>query len=227
MKVVVALGRQRAAQARRADDGRRTSAPTSGSRPSASPASPASTSSSSRTATARRSACWRSRRDAYKEVEAYPLDILGAETQGMIGYLVEQELGNLLPVRGAPGDRPHDGRGRPRRPGLHRSRPSSSARSTTRQRPSALAAEKGWTVKPDGAVLAPRRPVAQAEADLRDPPDALAARAGRRRDLRRRRRHPDDVRRGRGPPARRRRGRDRQGPRHAACSRGSSTPTCS
>jgi carbamate kinase len=34
---------------------------------------------------------------AYKDVEAYPLDILGAETQGMIGYLVEQELGNLLP----------------------------------------------------------------------------------------------------------------------------------
>jgi carbamate kinase len=35
--------------------------------------------------------------DAYKEVEAYPLDVLGAQTQGMIGYLIEQELGNLLP----------------------------------------------------------------------------------------------------------------------------------
>jgi carbamate kinase len=35
--------------------------------------------------------------EAYKDVEAYPLDVLGAETQGMIGYLVEQELGNLLP----------------------------------------------------------------------------------------------------------------------------------
>jgi carbamate kinase len=34
---------------------------------------------------------------AYEEVEAYPFDILGAETQGMIGYLIEQELGNLLP----------------------------------------------------------------------------------------------------------------------------------
>jgi carbamate kinase len=30
--------------------------------------------------------------------EAYPLDILDAETEGMIGYLIEQELGNLLPV---------------------------------------------------------------------------------------------------------------------------------
>jgi carbamate kinase len=28
---------------------------------------------------------------------AYPLDILGAETEGMIGYLIEQKLGNLLP----------------------------------------------------------------------------------------------------------------------------------
>ena len=34
---------------------------------------------------------------AYKEVEAYPLDVLGAQTQGMIAYMVEQELGNLLP----------------------------------------------------------------------------------------------------------------------------------
>jgi carbamate kinase len=34
---------------------------------------------------------------AYKDVEAYPLDVLGAQTEGMIGYLVEQELGNLLP----------------------------------------------------------------------------------------------------------------------------------
>ena len=34
---------------------------------------------------------------AYKEVEAYPLDVLGAQTEGMIGYMLEQELGNLLP----------------------------------------------------------------------------------------------------------------------------------
>ena len=35
---------------------------------------------------------------AYTEVEAYPLDVLGAETEGMIGYMIEQELGNLLPA---------------------------------------------------------------------------------------------------------------------------------
>lgn len=34
---------------------------------------------------------------AYKADEAYPLDVLGAETEGMIGYMIEQELGNLLP----------------------------------------------------------------------------------------------------------------------------------
>jgi carbamate kinase len=34
---------------------------------------------------------------AYKPDEAYPLDVLGAETEGMIGYMIEQELGNLVP----------------------------------------------------------------------------------------------------------------------------------
>ncbi|HET7487126.1 MAG TPA: carbamate kinase [Acidimicrobiales bacterium] len=34
---------------------------------------------------------------AYKEVEPYPLDVLDAQTEGMIGYIIEQELGNLLP----------------------------------------------------------------------------------------------------------------------------------
>src|SRR5687767_13289677 len=34
---------------------------------------------------------------AYETVETYPFDVLGAETEGMIGYMIEQELGNLLP----------------------------------------------------------------------------------------------------------------------------------
>jgi carbamate kinase len=34
---------------------------------------------------------------AYTDVEAYPLDVLGAQTEGMIGYMIEQELGNQLP----------------------------------------------------------------------------------------------------------------------------------
>ena len=34
---------------------------------------------------------------AYEAAPEAPLDVLGAETQGMIGYLIEQELGNRLP----------------------------------------------------------------------------------------------------------------------------------
>jgi carbamate kinase len=34
---------------------------------------------------------------AYTEVATYPLDLLGAQTEGMIGYLIQQELGNVLP----------------------------------------------------------------------------------------------------------------------------------
>ncbi len=36
---------------------------------------------------------------AYTEVAAYPLDILGAETQGMLGYVVGQELMNAIQMR--------------------------------------------------------------------------------------------------------------------------------
>ncbi len=34
---------------------------------------------------------------AYTDVEPYPLDVLGAQTEGMIGYVLEQELGNYFP----------------------------------------------------------------------------------------------------------------------------------
>ena len=35
---------------------------------------------------------------AYTAVDPYPLDVLGAETVGMIGYMIEQELGNIIPL---------------------------------------------------------------------------------------------------------------------------------
>jgi carbamate kinase len=86
---------------------------------------------------------------AYKAVETYPLDVLDAQTEGMIGYIIEQELGNLLPQ-----DRPLatlltmievDGAdpafGNPTKPiGPVYDRAESER----------LAAEKGWTFKPDG-----------------------------------------------------------------------------
>jgi len=36
---------------------------------------------------------------AFREVQPYPLDVLGAETEGMIGYLIEQALAAALPDR--------------------------------------------------------------------------------------------------------------------------------
>ncbi len=35
---------------------------------------------------------------AYTESEPFPLDVLSAQTEGMIGYMIEQELGNLMPA---------------------------------------------------------------------------------------------------------------------------------
>ena len=37
--------------------------------------------------------------DAYTGVSPYPLDVLGAESEGMIGYIMEQEFQNRLPER--------------------------------------------------------------------------------------------------------------------------------
>jgi carbamate kinase len=86
---------------------------------------------------------------AYTAVETYPLDVLGAQTEGMIGYFIEQELGNLLPIE----------------------KPFATLLTMIEVDPDdpafldptkfigpvydkaeadQLAAEKGWTVKPDG-----------------------------------------------------------------------------
>ena len=156
---------------------------------------------------------------AYTAVDAYPLDVLGAQTEGMIGYIIQQELGNELPFERHLATlltmiEVDAARPRVRRPdeadraALRRGRGASGSQ-----------AEKGWTFKPDGDSLPPRRPLAAAEADLRDRGDQGAARAGLRRHLRGRRRHPDDLHRRAGArraAARRRRGRDRQGPRERA-----------
>lgn len=47
--------------------------------------------------------------EAYREVRPYPLDILGAESEGMIGYLIETELQNRLPKRNRLLETPLDG----------------------------------------------------------------------------------------------------------------------
>lgn len=87
--------------------------------------------------------------DAYKEVEAYPLDVLGAQTQGMIGYMIEQELGNLLPFEVPFATLltmvevdPHD-------PAFQD--PTKFVGPVyDKAEAERLAAEKGWAIKPDG-----------------------------------------------------------------------------
>jgi carbamate kinase len=97
---------------------------------------------------------------AYEKVETYPLDVLGAQTEGMIGYMIEQELGNLLPF-----ERPFatiltmvevD----PRDPAF--GNPTKFIGPVyTKDDADRLAAEKGWVVKPDGEYW--RRVVASPE----------------------------------------------------------------
>ena len=147
---------------------------------------------------------------AYKPDEAYPLDVLGAETEGMIGYMIEQELGNLLPFEvpfatlltmvEVDGDDPG-----------FKDPTKFVGPVYDKAEADRLKAEKGWMFKQDGDKVAPRRALAAAQAHLRDPADQVAAGARDDRHLRRRRRHSDDVRAGRRPQADRRRGRDRQG----------------
>ncbi|MDO4412356.1 carbamate kinase [Cutibacterium sp.] len=86
---------------------------------------------------------------AYEEVGVYPLDVLGAESQAMIGYMLEQELGNVMPkdqqivtmitmtVVDA-NDPAFDNPTKPIGPVYDKE---------TAER---LAAQKGWSVAPDG-----------------------------------------------------------------------------
>jgi carbamate kinase len=97
---------------------------------------------------------------AYHEVAPYPLDVLGAQTEAMIGYVIEQELGNLLPFETPLATiltmievDPHD-------PAFdHPTKPIGPVydRSTAEQR----AREDGWVIAPDGDGF--RRVVASPE----------------------------------------------------------------
>jgi carbamate kinase len=86
---------------------------------------------------------------AYPEVDVYPLDLLGAQTEGMIGYLIQQELGNELPfekrlaslltlIEVDPDDPAFDDPTKPIGPIY------------TKDESRRLADEKGWVFKPDG-----------------------------------------------------------------------------
>ncbi|MFL6192898.1 MAG: carbamate kinase [Thermoanaerobaculia bacterium] len=86
---------------------------------------------------------------AVAAVSPYPLDVLGAQTEGMIGYVIEQELGNILPfeqpfatilsmVEVDPDDPAFQ----------HPTKPIGPVYSEADAR--RLEAEKGWTMAPDG-----------------------------------------------------------------------------
>jgi carbamate kinase len=89
--------------------------------------------------------------ESYKAAEPYPLDVLDAGTQGMIGYLIQQELRNVLPPESAvvtvltmvtvdPDDPAFAEPTKFVGPGY--------AKDTADQ----LAADKGWTFRQDGTA---------------------------------------------------------------------------
>jgi carbamate kinase len=95
--------------------------------------------------------------EAYNDVKPYPLDVLGAETEGMIGYLLDQALVNELPAGSRvatlltqtvvdPADPAFAVPSKPIGPVYT---PDVGER---------LAADRGWTVRPDGRQV--RRVVA-------------------------------------------------------------------
>lgn len=86
---------------------------------------------------------------AYDEVSEYPLDVLGAQTEGMIGYLVEQELGNRLPFEKPVATVLTMTEVAADDPALDR--PSKFVGPVyPREQAERLAADRGWTVLPDG-----------------------------------------------------------------------------
>jgi carbamate kinase len=86
--------------------------------------------------------------EAYKQVRPYPLDVLGAQTEGAIGYLLELELRNqlkdrqvvtlLTQVEVAPDDPAFARPTKPIGPLYERAEAER------------LAAERGWAIAPDG-----------------------------------------------------------------------------
>ena len=95
--------------------------------------------------------------EAYVKVDAYPLDVLGAQTDGMIGYLLEQELANLLPATRAVTTLMTRVEVDPQDPAFGRpSKPIGPVYSKAESE--RVAAEKGWTMAVDGAAF--RRVVA-------------------------------------------------------------------
>ena len=86
---------------------------------------------------------------AYAKVEACPPDVLGAQTEGTIGYLIEQELGNLLPFERPLATMLTMVEVDPDDPAFER--PTTCIGPVyLRDEAERLTAEKGWVFQPDG-----------------------------------------------------------------------------
>jgi len=103
--------------------------------------------------------------EAFQEGGVYPLDVLGAESEGMIGYLLQQGLRNALPGRAVATvltqvvvDPRDPAFGSPSKPIGPVYEPAEAV---------GLAAARGWAVRPDGRhwrrVVASPEPVAIVE----------------------------------------------------------------
>ncbi|HJQ99527.1 MAG TPA: carbamate kinase [Candidatus Polarisedimenticolaceae bacterium] len=86
---------------------------------------------------------------AYDEDGTFPLDVLNAQTDGMIGYLVEQELGNLLPFEKPLATVLSMVEVDPKDPAFEKpTKPIGPA--YTKEEAERLAKEYGWSIAPDG-----------------------------------------------------------------------------
>lgn len=86
---------------------------------------------------------------AFRPDESYPLDVLGAETEGMIGYLIEQELDNELGEEYVTTTLLTQIEVDPEDPAFaHPTKPIGPAYS--REEAEELAERRGWSIAPDG-----------------------------------------------------------------------------
>jgi len=89
---------------------------------------------------------------AYDATDAFPLDVLGAQTDGMIGYLLEQELANRLPVSRVVSTLLTRVEVDPQDPAFaHPSKPIGPI--YTAQEANDIALKRHWTVGRDGASM--------------------------------------------------------------------------
>lgn len=86
--------------------------------------------------------------NAYKDVPMYPLDVLGAESVGMIGYMIQQELANFVPKEASLTTVLTQTEVDPKDPAFQKpSKPVGPVYS--KEEADAVAAEKGWTMAQD------------------------------------------------------------------------------